>query len=77
MDASPDPNRERKRKALAEVLRADCSWARIHGDGDTGDICRLNCVEQGISIAGISGVSALEVCGLKVVLNMDNQWSGQ
>jgi hypothetical protein len=75
MDASPDPNRERKREALAEVSRADFSSLGIHRDGDIGDICRLTCLEQGISVVGISGVTALEVYGLKVILNMDNQWS--
>jgi DNA-binding MarR family transcriptional regulator len=64
--------RQRTRDALAEVRKAGYTAVCIQGEGDIADICRLTCLEQGITVMESAGVPVLAVYGLKVVLNMDN-----
>ena len=40
---------------------------RLIGGGDVADICRLTCLEQGMTIVDDPSVPALEVRGLKVI----------
>ncbi len=56
---------------LASVRMAGFSQVRLMGDGDLGDICRLTCLEQSISLSNEPGVPILEVRGLKVNLLME------
>jgi DNA-binding MarR family transcriptional regulator len=65
--------RERVREALVEVKRAGFNTVNIKGSGDIADICRLTCMEMGISISEDPGVPILEVHGLKVVVNLEGQ----
>lgn len=60
--------RQRVNELLGEVKRAGYSDVRINGDGDIADICRLTCLEQGISVNINPDAPALEVRGVKVVL---------
>lgn len=39
------------RQLLREVRRAGYGRARIEGDGDLAEVCRLTCLEQGIKVA--------------------------
>ncbi|HSF82413.1 MAG TPA: winged helix-turn-helix transcriptional regulator [Anaerolineales bacterium] len=70
--------RQRVRTLLAEVKGQGYKRVHIAGEGDIADICRLTCLEQGITIAEQSdGTSAnvpvLEVNGTKVQLRMESK----
>lgn len=66
--------RETRRQVLAclaDVRQAGFGQVRLVGDGDIGEICRLTCLEQSISLSNEPGLPALEVHGLKVILVME------
>lgn len=68
--------RQRVRELLAEVKHAGYNRVHIAGEGDIADICRLTCLEQGITVVELSDGSALslpvlEVQGTKVHLRLE------
>jgi DNA-binding MarR family transcriptional regulator len=63
--------RARVREELVEVKRAGFEGVRIQGEGDVADICRLTCMEMGVTISEDPGVPVLEVHGLKVTVNQE------
>jgi len=63
--------RQRVREYLSEVQSAGYDRVRIVGKGDVADVCRLTCLEQGISIVTDKEVPALQVEGFKVILRME------
>ena len=63
--------RQRVGEQLEQVRRAGIERVRIIGTGDVADICKLTCLEQGISVVVDEGVPTLEVTGLKVILHPD------
>jgi DNA-binding MarR family transcriptional regulator len=77
--------RQRVSRQLEDVRLAGYNQVQIEGDGDIADICRLTCLEQGIPVVSSRHTQpwdavfpsdhtpVLEVCGLKVILHMDNQ----
>ena len=70
--------RQRVRDLLAEVKAHGYKRVHIAGEGDIADICRLTCLEQGITIVDQSDGSAprapvLEVSGTKVHLRMEGK----
>lgn len=64
--------RERVREALVEIKAAGYNSVRIQGDGDIADICRLTCLEQGVTITDSSEAPLLELQDLKVILHLSN-----
>jgi DNA-binding MarR family transcriptional regulator len=62
--------RQRVREHLVEVKGAGYDSARIDGDGDIADICKLTCLEQGIYLVEREDVPVLSVRDLKVVLKL-------
>jgi DNA-binding MarR family transcriptional regulator len=60
--------RERIQEYLAEVSRAGYGQVRLVGEGDVADICKLTCLERGITIVTEGDVPMLEVVGLRVFL---------
>jgi len=62
--------RERVREALIEIKMAGYNTVRIHGDGDIADICRLTCIEQGITVTDSPEAPLLELKDLKVILHL-------
>lgn len=64
--------RERVREALVEIKMAGHNSVRIQGDGDIADICRLTCLEQGVTITDSSEAPLLELQDLKVILHLSN-----
>jgi DNA-binding MarR family transcriptional regulator len=64
--------RERVREALVEIKIAGYNSVRIQGDGDIADICRLTCLEQGVTITDSSEAPLLELQDLKVILHLSN-----
>lgn len=62
--------RERVCAALIEIKMAGNNTVRIHGDGDIADICRLTCIEQGITVTDSPEAPLLELKDLKVILHL-------
>jgi DNA-binding MarR family transcriptional regulator len=56
---------------LQQVKAAGFDRVSIHGAGDVADICRLSCLEQGITCTTDTNAPVLEIIGLKVVLRLD------
>ena len=66
--------RQHVRELLGEVKQAGYTRVHIAGEGDIADICRLTCLEQGISVADMTdgkpdNLPVLEVQGVKVYLS--------
>jgi DNA-binding MarR family transcriptional regulator len=61
--------RERVREELLNVKRAGCNAVRIDAEGDIADICRLTCLELGISVSDSPDVPLIEIRGLKVLIH--------
>jgi DNA-binding MarR family transcriptional regulator len=61
--------RERVREALLNVKRTGWNSVRIEAEGDIADICRLTCLELGISISDSPDVPLIEIRGLKVFIH--------
>lgn len=65
------------RDLLVDLHNSGYKQVRINGDGDIADICRLTCLEQGITIVedpsgqNKNNIPTLEIKGTKVVLNME------
>lgn len=64
------------REHLEQVRQAGFDSVRILGAGDVADVCRLSCLDQGISVVTREDAPALEIVGLKVVLRMDGEAHG-
>ena len=58
--------RQRVMERLDEVKKAGFNNARLIGDGEVADICRLTCLEQGIELVEDHGAPALKINGLKI-----------
>ena len=63
--------RERVSEYLNEVHHAGFDRVCIRGGGDVADICRLSCLDKGITVVNEGDVPMLEVNGLKVTLRLD------
>ncbi len=68
--------RQRVRDLLAEVKKEGHKRVHIAGEGDIADICRLTCLEQGITVMELidgttASVPVLEVSGTRVALRME------
>ena len=58
--------RERVRETLLELKRTGHTAVRIEAEGDLADICRLTCLELGLSISESPDAPVVEIHGLKV-----------
>ena len=68
--------RQHVRELLGEIKLAGFTQVHITGEGDIADICRLTCLEQGISVADMTdskpdNLPVLEVQGVKVYLSQE------
>jgi DNA-binding MarR family transcriptional regulator len=63
--------RQRVREHLQQIKDAGLEKVSIHGEGDVADICRLSCLEQGITFTTEANAPVLEIVGFKVVLHLD------
>jgi DNA-binding MarR family transcriptional regulator len=62
--------RQRVREQLEHIRAAGYEQVSIRGEGDVADICRLSCIEQGITVVPDGNAPVLEIIGLKVVLRL-------
>ncbi len=58
--------RERALQAVQQVKAAGFDKARVPGEGDVADVCRLVCVENGLQVAQDEGAPTLVVHDLKI-----------
>ncbi len=65
--------RQRTAELLSEVQKAGYRSVRIQGNDDIADICRLTCLEHGITLEEDASLPVLEVVGTKVNLKMDGK----
>ncbi len=65
--------RQRVLELLAEVQQAGFRSVRIDGEGDIAEICRLTCLEQGVTIGEDGALPILRIDGTKVRLQMDEK----
>jgi DNA-binding MarR family transcriptional regulator len=63
--------RQRVSDLLELVKQHGYDRVTLWGDGDIAEICRLTCLEQGISIVEGEGIPVLEVQGTKVFLHLN------
>jgi DNA-binding MarR family transcriptional regulator len=63
--------REIVKDLLVEVKKTGYDKVKIDGEGDIAEICRLSCLEHGLSVVENEDVPVLEVHGYMVVLHMD------
>jgi len=63
--------REKVKEYLTQIREHGQGSVRILGEGDVADICRLTCIEQGITVTSDETAPALEVHGLKVILHLE------
>jgi len=60
--------RQRVKDHIAKIRKAGLDQVRITGSGDVADICKLTCMEQGISVVMDKSAPALVVDGYKIKL---------
>jgi DNA-binding MarR family transcriptional regulator len=64
--------RQRVVEQLVEIKNSGYDQVRIEGEGDVADVCRLTCLEQGMTIVEQSDVPLLKIQDLKVLI----EWNG-
>jgi DNA-binding MarR family transcriptional regulator len=60
--------RQRVKDFLVKVRNAGYDCVRIVGSGDVADICKLTCMEQGVTVVNDKSVPALVLDGYKIRL---------
>lgn len=60
--------RQRVKDHITKIRHAGFDRVRIVGTGDVADICKLTCLEQGISVVNEKNIPALILDGYKVRL---------
>lgn len=61
--------RQRVKEHVAKIRHAGFDRVRILGSGDVADICKLTCLEQGISVVTDKTAPALILDGYKIKLD--------
>lgn len=60
--------RQRVKEHITKIRRAGFERVRIIGSGDVADICKLTCLEQGISVVNEKNIPSLILDGYKIRL---------
>ncbi|HNO93188.1 MAG TPA: hypothetical protein PKJ84_03405, partial [Anaerolineales bacterium] len=60
--------RQKVKDNLAKVQKAGYDQIRIIGSGDVADICKLTCIEQGITVVTDKSAPALVLDGYRIRL---------
>jgi len=55
---------------LDAIQQAGHASARLVGEGEIAEICKLSCLERGITLVGDESAPVLEVTGMNVALHM-------
>lgn len=70
--------RERMLAAIEEVQAAGTHRARLIGEGDVAEVCRLTCLERGFELDDTCLAPVLRIEGLKILVDWDGSmpsWS--
>jgi len=62
--------RKRVIEHLDAIQQAGYSYVRLIGEGEIAEICKLSCLEHGITLVAVDSAPVLEVTGLNVALHM-------
>jgi DNA-binding MarR family transcriptional regulator len=62
--------RLRMMDVIQQLHTAGYDHVRLNGDGDIADICRLTCLEQGITVDNNPNAPVLQLVGLKIFIEM-------
>ena len=62
--------RKRVIEHLDAIQQAGYSYVRLIGEGEVAEICKLSCLEHGITLVAVDSAPVLEVIGLNVALHM-------
>jgi DNA-binding MarR family transcriptional regulator len=62
--------RKRVIEHLDAIQQAGYSYVRLIGEGEVAEICKLSCLEHGITLVAVDSAPVLEVTGLNVTLHM-------
>ena len=62
--------RQRVKEHVEKIRLAGFDRVKILGESDVADICRLTCIEQGMTVTADADSPVLEVQGLKVLLHL-------
>jgi len=62
--------RDRAREQIRKLCEAGHARVRITGTGDIADVCRLTCLEMGITVVEDADAPILQVEGMKVILQL-------
>jgi len=65
--------RERAMAALDILMSAGYRRARIGGEGDVAEVCRLTCLERGVEIGDDLRLPELKIHGLKIFVFADGR----
>jgi DNA-binding MarR family transcriptional regulator len=60
--------RQRVKEYASQVKKDGFDRLRLVGEGDVADICRLTCLEQGLTVVDAPNLPTIEVRGMGVVL---------
>lgn len=58
---------------LDAIQQAGLASARLVGEGEIAEICKLSCLERGITLVADESAPVLEVTGMNVALHMGGQ----
>lgn len=61
--------RKHMKEHIERIRAAGFDRVVLQGEGDVADICRLTCLEQGITVVSDGGAPVLVISGLKVRLD--------
>lgn len=64
--------RERALAALEKIQSEGFNQVQISGDGEVAEVCRLTCLERGITVIEKSGLPRLHIHGLKIIVCFPN-----
>ncbi len=64
--------RERALAALEQIQSAGFNQVQIAGDGEVAEVCRLTCLEKGVTVVDDRDIPRLEIHGLKIVVCLPN-----
>lgn len=65
--------RERMLNTISDLKYRGITTARLVGEGDVADVCRLTCIEQGFPLTEDLNAPRLEVHGLKIFIEHEER----
>ncbi|MEN6572103.1 MAG: winged helix-turn-helix domain-containing protein [Anaerolineaceae bacterium] len=65
--------RKRMQSAIAEVKAAGYDCIQLKASGDLAEVCRLTCMEEGVTIKQDGAAPILRVEGLKIFVEMEDR----